>query len=81
MFSLLSKAVMCIVALITATATGYVYYHGGMADTFQGGSPQAWKHGGVHGAPGPLMGAAGLPLLAAYGVYRLVSRRRKKLAE
>jgi hypothetical protein len=70
---------MCIVALITATATGYVYYHGGMADAFQeGGSPHTWMHGGVHGAPGPLMGAAGLPLLAvAYGVYRLVRRRRK----
>ena len=32
MFSLLGKAAMCIVPLISATATGYVYYHGGMAD-------------------------------------------------
>ena len=78
MFSLLSKAAICIVALITATATGYVYYHGGFAgDAFQGGSPHDWKPGGVHGAPGPLMGAAGLPMLVAYGVYCLVRRRRK----
>ena len=34
---------------------------------------------GVHGAPGPLVGAAGFPILAAgYGVYWLVRRRRKQ---
>jgi hypothetical protein len=30
----------------------------------------------VHGAPGPVMGVAGAPLIAAYGVYRLWRRRR-----
>jgi hypothetical protein len=78
MLALFTKVSACILAIMTAGATGYVYYHGGMADAFQGGSPHAWTHGGVHGAPGPLMGAAGLPLLGvAYGVYRLVRHRRK----
>jgi hypothetical protein len=38
MFALLGKAAICIVAIMTAAATGYVYYHGGVADAFQGGS-------------------------------------------
>jgi hypothetical protein len=81
MFALLIKAAICAVALITAAATGYAYYHGGFAGGGFGGGSPGWKPGGVHGAPGPLMGTAGLPLLVAYGVYRLVSGRRKKLAE
>jgi hypothetical protein len=65
-----------IFALIVSAGTGYVYYNGGLpTDLF--GSSSGWKPGGVHGAPGPLMGAAGLPLLIAYGVYRMVRRRRK----
>lgn len=78
MFALLTKAAICSVAKMTAPATGYVYYHGWLSvDAFQGGSPHAWKHGGVHGAPGPLMGAAGLPIFGiAYGVYRMVRRRK-----
>ena len=31
----------------------------------------------VHGAPGPVMGVAGLPLVAGYGAYVLWRRRRK----
>ena len=35
-------------------------------------------HGRVLGAPGPIVGAAGLPALAAcYGVYWLIRRRRR----
>jgi hypothetical protein len=65
-----------IFALIVSAGTGYVYYNGGLpTDLF--GSSSGLKPGGVHGAPGPLMGAAGLPMLIAYGVYRLVRRRRK----
>jgi hypothetical protein len=70
-----------ILALIGSAATGYVYYHGGLSH--EGSlslfaSAHEWKRGGVHGAPGPLVGAAGLPMLGiAYGVYRLVRRRRK----
>ena len=64
-----------VAALIVSGATGYVYYNGGLPNDLFGSSP-GWKSGGVHGAPGPLMGAAGLPLLVAYGVYRLVRRCR-----
>lgn len=39
-------------------------------------APGQLKHG-VRGAPGPIVGAAGLPILAAgYGVYWLERRRR-----
>jgi hypothetical protein len=41
-------------------------------------APGQLKKNGVHGAPGPIVGAAGLPVLAVgYGVYWLVRRRRK----
>lgn len=65
-----------ILALIVSAGTGFVYYNGGLpTDLF--GSSSGWKPGGVHGAPGPLIGAAaGLPLLVAYGVYRMVRRRK-----
>ena len=45
MFSLLGKAAMCIVALISATATGYVYYHGGMDGRLPGITTRldAWR--------------------------------------
>lgn len=64
-----------IFALIVSAGTGYVYYNGGLPTDLFGSSPE-WKPGVVHGAPGPLMGAAGLPLLVAYGVYRMVRRRK-----
>ena len=65
-----------IVAVAVSAATGYVYNNGGLSHD-QNASSIERKTGGVHGAPGPLMGAAGLPMLIAYGVYRLVSRRKK----
>ena len=68
---MLAKVALGICALITAAATGYGYYRGGFSGGgFERGSPHGWKPGGVHGVPGPLMGAAGLPMLVAYGVYR-----------
>lgn len=72
---MLAKAAFCIVAIVTAAATGYMVEL--IVDAFQSGSPHGWKPGGVHGAPEPLLGAAGLPLLVAYGVCRLVNRRLK----
>jgi hypothetical protein len=69
MFSLLKVVLILLVTSGFATAS-YVLYNGSV----QGGAP---KHGGVHGAPGPIVGA-GLPLVAvAYGVYWLVKRRRR----
>jgi hypothetical protein len=80
MFSVALKTVLLLLALTGVATTGYVYYNGGLSPNdwvFQGGTPSNWKDGGIHGAPGPLVGA-GLPIaLVAYGVYRLVSRRRK----
>ena len=74
------KLVLTLLALSGAITTGYVYYNGGLSPDswiFQGGSAGNWKDGGIHGAPGPLAGA-GLPVaVVAYGVYRLVRRRRK----
>lgn len=69
-----------IFALIISAATGYVYYNGGLSHDGSLFAPsREWKSGGVHGAPGPLMGAGLLPVLGiAYGVYRLVRRRNGK---
>jgi hypothetical protein len=65
-----------IFAIIALGGAGFVYSNGGLFNDGSLFSPSGWKPGGVHGAPGPLMGAAGLPMLVAYGVYRLVRRRR-----
>lgn len=63
-----------IFALVVSAGTGYVYYNGGLSTDLFTSSPE-WKPGGVHGAPGPLLGAGLLPVLGiAYGVYRLVRR-------
>jgi hypothetical protein len=74
------KLVLFVLALSGAATTGYVYYNGGLSPDnwiFQGGSAHNWTNGGVHGAPGPMIGA-GLPMLVvAYGAYRLIRRRRK----
>jgi hypothetical protein len=41
-------------------------------------APGQNKPGRVHGAPGPIVGAAGLPVLAiGYGVYWLRRRRNR----
>jgi hypothetical protein len=79
MFSIL-KVVLVVLAASGAATAGYVFYDGALSPfnwVYQGGSPTSWKNGGVHGAPGPVVGA-GLPLAAvAYGIYWLVQRRRK----
>jgi hypothetical protein len=79
MFSIL-KVVLVVLAASGVATAGYVFNNASLAPfdwVFQGGSPSNSKNGGVHGAPGPIVGA-GLPLIAAaYGVYWLVKRRRK----
>jgi hypothetical protein len=79
MFSILKVLLVALATSGVATA-GYVFYSAPLSPfdwVYQGGSPANWKNGGVHGAPGPIVGA-GLPLIAvAYGVYWLVRRRRK----
>jgi hypothetical protein len=88
------KTILMILALTGVASTGYVYYNATYSPDnwiFQGGSADNWTDGGahgasaptaggVHGAPGPLAGA-GLPVLVAYGAYRLVRRRRRKAAD
>jgi hypothetical protein len=76
----LLKVILFVLALSGAATTGFVFYNGALSPDnwiFEGGSPINWKDGGLHGAPGPIAGA-GLPAVAiAYGVYRLIRRRRK----
>ncbi len=70
MFSILKILLVLFAASGVATA-GHVLYNASSSPSTN------WKGGGVHGAPGPIVGA-GLPLIAAgYGVYWLVRRRRK----
>jgi hypothetical protein len=64
-----------VLAVTVSAGAGVVYSNEGLLTDLFGSSPDL-KPGGVHGAPGPLMGAAGLPMLLAYGVYRLVRRRK-----
>lgn len=75
------KVILFSLALFGVATTGYIYYNGGLSPDiwiFQGGFPGNWKSGGIHGAPGPLAGAAGFPvLLVVYGVYRLIKGRHK----
>ncbi|WP_143198905.1 hypothetical protein [Bradyrhizobium sp. NAS80.1] len=79
MFSIL-RTVLFLLAASGAVTTGYVFYNAALSPdnwVYQGGSPTNWSDGGVHGAPGPIVGA-GLPVIAvAYGVYWLARRRHK----
>jgi hypothetical protein len=78
------KLLLLLAAVGVPTTVGAILYSGGISSEnwiFEGGSPFSpadYKDGGLHGAPGPLMGA-GLPVLAVgYGVYWLTKRRRHK---
>jgi hypothetical protein len=77
--SLLLKSVLILTVLAGATA-GYVFYESAFSPNdwiYLGGAATNWSDGGVHGAPGPVVGA-GLPVLVVgFGVYWLIRRRRK----
>jgi hypothetical protein len=77
----LLKATLVVLAATGVATTGYIFYNGGLSpDTwvFQGGNPTNWARGGVHGAPGPIVGAFGLPVFfVTYAVYRLMKRHHK----
>jgi hypothetical protein len=65
-----------VAAAVTVSAgVGVAYYNGGAGINLNNATPE-FQVIRVHGAPGPLMGAAGLPLLVAYGIYRMVRRRK-----
>jgi len=76
--SLALKLALLVVAL-TLPPIGYVFYNATLSPdnwVYQGG--KNWKDGGVHAAPGPLMGA-GLPVfLVVGGGYWVVRRFRRK---
>jgi hypothetical protein len=70
MFSIL-KILLVLLAGSGVATVGHVFYNASSSPSTN------WTGGGVHGAPGPIVGA-GLPLIAVgYGVYWLVKRRRK----
>ncbi|WP_407180085.1 hypothetical protein [Bradyrhizobium sp. STM 3562] len=78
MFSIL-KVVLILLAVSGIATAGYVFYNAALSPdhwVYQGGSPTNWKDGGVHGAPGPIAGAGLSGVAVAYGVYRLIKRRR-----
>ena len=62
-------------AVVVSAGTGVVYIQWGLTNRFVWLYPrfEAWRHSWT---PGPLMGATGLPMLLAYGVYRLVRRHK-----
>jgi len=57
---------------------GYVFYQISLSPNnwiYQGGG--AWADGGLHGAPGPILGA-GLPALIAIGTGLWAARRLRR---
>ncbi len=76
--SFLLKLTLFAIAL-SLPPLGYVYYNSTLSpDNWVYEGDGQWKDGGVHGAPGPLMGA-GLPVvLVLGGGYWLVRRFRRK---
>jgi hypothetical protein len=78
--SLTLKIVLIAVAL-TGVPAGYTFYQAYLSPdnwVYEGSSLDNWKDGGIHGAPGPIMGA-GLPVIAiGFGAFLLFRRYRRK---
>jgi hypothetical protein len=78
------KLFLLLAAVGVPATVGTILYSGSVSShnwVYEGGSAFStinYKDGGVHAAPGPIVGA-GLPALAVgYGVYWLTKRRRRK---
>jgi hypothetical protein len=84
MYQLTFAKLTLLLALVGVPVTaGAVLYSGLVSPEnwiYEGGlqiNPSNYHDGGLHGAPGPIVGA-GLPVVAlGYGVYWLIKRRRK----
>jgi hypothetical protein len=78
------KLLLLLGAVGLPTTVGAILYSGSVSShnwVYEGGSPFSpsdYRDGGVHAAPGPIVGA-GLPALAVgYGFYWLIKRRRRR---
>ena len=78
------KLLLLLAAVGLPATVGAILYSGSVSShnwVYEGGSPfgtSNYKDGGLHAAPGPIVGA-GLPALAVgYGMYWLTKRRRRK---
>ncbi len=74
------KIVLMALAL-TGIPAGYTFYQAYLSPddwVFQGSRLDNWRDSGLHGAPGPIVGA-GLPVIAiGYGAFLLFRRYRRK---
>ena len=78
--SFLLKLALLAVAL-TLPLAGYVFYNATLSadDWIYQGNGQ-WRDGGIHAAPGPLVGA-GLPGVVVVGAAYLALRRTRRKAK
>jgi hypothetical protein len=78
--SLALKIVLVALAL-TGIPAGYTFYQAYLSPdnwVYEGSRYDNWKDGGIHGAPGPIIGA-GLPVIAiGFGAFLLFRRYRRK---
>ena len=77
----LTLKLMLVAIAVLGTPAGYVFYEAALSPDnwiYEGGNSLNWKDGGVHGAPGPIMGA-GIPVIAiGYGAFLLFRSYRRK---
>jgi len=78
--SFMLKLVLGVLAA-ACVPVGYVFYEASLSShswLYYGNG--AWGDGGVHGAPGPILGA-GLPLLIAVGTGLWAARRLRRKSD